>query len=94
MLEMARTQHQNNRCKFPEFFGGFYLIDYRLFRFLPHVACKLLFWNVRTDYIVRYIPKAAIIKTSHVNLAIMLLFPCNLLLTTRLASIRHNFFLT
>jgi len=38
------------------------------------------------------IPKAAIIKTRHVNLAIMLLCPWNLLLTTRLALIRQNFF--
>jgi len=39
---------------FQSFFGGFYLIDCRLFRFLPHVACKLLFWNVRIDCIVWY----------------------------------------
>ena len=34
------------------------------------------------------IPKAAIIKTSRINLATMLPFPRNLLLTTRLALIR------
>jgi len=53
-LETARKQNQNNRYKFPECFGGFYLIDGRHFTILLCVAFKLLFWNVRTDYIVRY----------------------------------------